>query len=242
MSLIQRALRAAGGALANRTYQAMGMTAGILLHQGFPLPARALLQLQCELVEQDDRPAELLSALSQATDVPLLLRDDRPLLPCPDGVAWGDRFDEAEQAMGLADWQTAAERLTALAADVPDEPVIWRNLATLRGWLADNAGCIDALRRYAALRAAQADGLEDAVEAEAEAMFLADDPLGDRLEIFKLVWTVKDVERVQEAFLSAPRFRADSLQSGGVRRCREPAAEGRLHAAWIGPCPSRPKG
>ena len=111
------------------------------------------------------------------------------------------------QAVGLADWQTAAERLTALAADVPGEPVIWRNLATLRGWLADNAGCIEALHKYAALRTAQADGLEDAVEAEAEAMFLADDPLGDRLEIFKLVWTVKDVERAQEAFLSAPRLR-----------------------------------
>jgi hypothetical protein len=207
VSLIQRALRAADGALANRTYQAIGMTAGVLLHQGFPLPARALLQLQCELVEHDDRPSELLSGLSQAADIPLLLRDDPPFLPCPEGVAWKDRFDEAMQTMGLADWQGAADRFAALAADVPDEPVIWRNLATLRGWLADNAGCIDALRKYAALRAAQADGLDDAVEAEAEAMFLTEDPLGDRVEIFKLVWTVNDVERVQEAFLSAPRFR-----------------------------------
>ena len=39
-------------------------------------------------------------------------------------------------------------------------------------------------------------------------MFLAEDPLGDRLEMFKLVWTVKDVERAQEAFLWSPRFRA----------------------------------
>ena len=240
LSLVQRALRS-GGPLAERTYQAIGMTAGPLLHQGFPLPARALLQLQCELVEHDERPAELLAALSQAADVPLLLRDDLPLLPCPEGVAWGDRFDEAEQAMGLADWQTAAERFAALAADVPDEPVIWQNLATLRGWLADNAGCIDALHKYAVLRAAQADGLEDAVEAEAEAMFLADDPLGDRLEIFNLVWTVQDVERVQEAFLSAPgcaRFPSIRRSSAmpRTRRRRPPIC------SWIGPCPSRPKG
>jgi hypothetical protein len=207
VNLIQRALRAAGESLANRTYQAIGMTAGVLLHQGFPLPARALLQLQCELIEDDHRPSELLSALSQAADVPLLLRDDLPLLPCPEGAAWKARFDEAMQALIVADWQTAADRFTALAADVPGEPAIWRNLATLRGWLADNAGCIDALRKYAALRASQADGLEDAVEAEAEAMFLAEDPLGDRLEIYKLVWAVSDVERLQEAFLSAPRFR-----------------------------------
>ena len=207
LDLIQRALRAGGGALAGRTYEALGITAGILLHQGFPVPARALLQLQTELVERDDRPSQLLASLSQAADVPLLLRDDLPLLPCPEGVAWGDRFGDAELAMGTADWQTAADRFSALAADVPDEPAIWRNLATLRGWLADNTGSIDALHKYAVLRGAAADGLEDAVEAEAEAMFLADDPLGDQLEIFKLVWTVRDVDRVQEAFLSTPRLR-----------------------------------
>ena len=184
------------------------MTAGALLHAGLPLPARALLQMQSAAFEDDDRPSELLSALSQATDIPLLLRDDPPLAPCPEGVPWKDRFTEAEKAVGAGDWQTGAERLTALAADVPDAPVVWRNLATLRGWLADNAGCADALRKYAALRAREADGLEDAVEAEAEAMFLAEDPLGDRLEMFKLVWTVKDVERAQEAFLWSPRFRA----------------------------------
>ena len=38
-------------------------------------------------------------------------------------------------------------------------------------------------------------------------MFLSDDPLGDRLDMLKLVWTVKDVERAQEAFLSSPRLR-----------------------------------
>ncbi len=241
VGLIQRALRAAGEALANRTYQAIGMTAGILLQQGFPLPARALLQLQCDLVEHDDRPSELLSGLSQAADIPLLLRDDRPLPLCPEGVAWGGRFDEAMQAMAMADWQTAADRLTALAADVPGEPVIWRSLATLRGWLADNAGCIDTLRKYAALRAAQADGLEDAVEAEAEALFLTEDPLGDQVDIFKLVWTVNDVDRVQEAFLSAPgcaRFPSirRSLVMPRTRRRRP------LTCCWIGPCPSRPKG
>jgi len=207
MDLIQRALGATEGGLAGRTYEALGITAGILLHQGSPVPARALLQLQCELVERDERPPQLLAALSQAADVPMLLRDDLPLLPCPEGAAWAARFDEAEQAMGVANWKTAADRFAALAADVPDEPAIWRNLATLRGWLADNSGAIEALGKYVVLRAAAADGLEDAVEAAAEAMFLADDPLGDRLDICKLVWTVNDAERAQEAFLSALRLR-----------------------------------
>jgi hypothetical protein len=107
----------------------------------------------------------------------------------------------------LGDWQTAAERLTALAADVPDSSVIWRDLAMLRGWLADNPGCIDGLRRYAAIRATEENGLEDAVEADATAMFLSPDPLGDQVEMLKVVWTVKDVDRLQEGLLSSPRWR-----------------------------------
>ena len=43
---------------------------------------------------------------------------------------------------------------------------------------------LEAITMYAALRAAQADGLEDAVEAEAEALFLTEDPLGDQVDIF----------------------------------------------------------
>jgi hypothetical protein len=208
LELLVRALRAADGDLAGRTYQAMGLVAGSLLHAGLPLPARALLQLQCDIAEQDERPAQLLAALSQAADVPLLLRDDAPMTPCPQDAPWSGRFNEAMQAATLGDWAAAADRLTALAGEVTDSTIVWRNLALLRGWLADNAGCREALHRYAAIRSAEADGLEDAVEAEAEAMFLSDDPLGDRLEMSRIVWTIKDVERLQESLLSSPRWRA----------------------------------
>ena len=49
LEMIMRALRVADGDLAGRTYQAMGLVAGSLLHAGFPVPARALLQLQCDI-------------------------------------------------------------------------------------------------------------------------------------------------------------------------------------------------
>ena len=73
MDLLQKAMRTADGDLAGRTYQAMGLVAGSLLHAGFPLAATGLLQLQCDITDKDDRAAELLAALSQAADVPLLL-------------------------------------------------------------------------------------------------------------------------------------------------------------------------
>jgi hypothetical protein len=207
LSLLVRALRAGNGSLASRTYQAMGLVAAVLLHDGFPMPARAILQLQCDLAERDPRPQQVLAALSQAADVPLLLRDDSVILPCPENAAWNDRFNDALQAVAIGDWQTGADRFTAMVADLPGEAVLWQNLATLRGWLADNAGCAEALRRFSAIRAAEPDGLDDAVEAEAKAMFLSEYPLGDPIGILKLVWTVNDADKTQEALLSSSRFR-----------------------------------
>jgi hypothetical protein len=226
LTMLVRALRAAAGDLAGRTYQAMGIVAGRLLRVGFPLAARGLFQLQCEIAEDDERPEALLSELSRAIDIPLLLREDEPLLPCPRDVAWSGRFDEAMQPMSLGDWATAAERMAALAGDVPDSAVIWHNLAILRGWLADNAGCIEAWRRYAAIRGREADGLEDAVEAEARAMFLSLDPLGDQVEMLSLVWTVKDVERAQEGLLSSSRCRSVPFDPGQFSDGETPPPKG----------------
>ena len=45
----QRAMRAANGNLAARTYHAMGLTAAVLVPAGFPVAARALLQMQANL-------------------------------------------------------------------------------------------------------------------------------------------------------------------------------------------------
>ncbi|MEN6405033.1 MAG: hypothetical protein ABFC77_01035 [Thermoguttaceae bacterium] len=202
-----RSLRASQGNISSRTYQAVGLTAGAMLRDGFPLPARALLQLQLDVAQEDERPAQLLSALCQAADIPLLLREDPPMLACPTDAPWIDRFQEAMQAVAMADWRAGVERLQSLADELPEQAVVWRDLASLDGWLADNPKAIEALHHYAALRVRDADGWDDAVEAEAEAMFLTDDPLGDRIEMFKATWTVRDVDRANELLLSSRQIR-----------------------------------
>lgn len=208
LAMLLGALQAANGNISARTYEAMGMVAAGLLDEGFWLPGRALLQLQVAVSDQHDEPVEMLLAFNRSPDVPLLLREDPPLLPCGDDVPWRERYIDAVQTVGLGNWDMAAAKLTSLAGEVPDSPEIWRTLSTLRAWLTDNAGASEALRKYAALVANDETHLEDAIEAEAVAMLLSDDPLGDRIDMCRIEWVVKDVDRVQEALLSTPRLKS----------------------------------
>jgi hypothetical protein len=87
-----------------------------------------------------------------------------------------------------------------IANHVPDSPVIWKNLAVWRGWLADNARAVEALRQYSSLPIP----LDDAVEAETIAQVL--DPSGPygEIELISVERPVLDWERLKERLLSDP--------------------------------------
>jgi len=110
-------------------------------------------------------------------------------------------LQQALEAAAQLHWQEAADRLTALSEESPTEPAIWSSLASVRGWLGDRAGMVEALQRYAALDIP----LDDAVEAETLAMLLLPDPLGDVVETVKLTFAVRDAELLKESLLSEPR-------------------------------------
>ena len=88
---------------------------------------------------------------------------------------------------------TAAAKLTALAEREPDAPAVWRNLATLRGWLADTNGSAEALKKYATLDIP----LEDAVEAQTLALFLT--VAGDLNRADRRLWKTRASSRVRFA-------------------------------------------
>lgn len=195
VGILHRALAKSDGEISGRVYEAMVVTAQILLSEGEWLAGRALLQLQAAISRDDPGPAELMFELTHSPDVPLLMKADLPMASCPDDAPWKARFEEAMAPIQKGNWQAAADRLTALAEEIDDSPAIWQHLAMLRGWLADKSGCIEALRKFASLDVP----LEDAVEAEALAMLSSDDPLGDLDEVRSLMWTIKDVEQLQAA-------------------------------------------
>ena len=91
-------------------------------------------------------------------------------------------------------------------------------MATLRSWLADAAGASAALKKLAALPIP----LEDAVEAATTAMLLADDPLGDNVDLLHVIWTVADQDRLQEALLSDGRIVPIPFDAGRFAKDNEP--------------------
>ena len=117
---------------------------------------------------EDRRAFDRLLAVNRAARIPLLLKNEVGMLPCPADVPWRGKFEAAVDPLKKVLWQEAAERLTAFAAEVPDAPAVWGNLACIRSWLGEDEAACEALQRFAALDIP----LEDAVEAEATAMLL----------------------------------------------------------------------
>ena len=166
-ALLLRAMRAAAaGKFELQTYLAMGVSAAVLHHRGFSIPARGLASFMCEISPNDGRTKEMLDSFSQDIRTPLSLRDDPFSFPPPEGASWQGPYMEAIEAYSRCDWLTLAERFEALAAEQADSPSVWRNLANARSLVGDNPGAIEALRRFSALRSAEENGTEDAADAE----------------------------------------------------------------------------
>ncbi len=200
MNFLQRSFAEAKGSWSWRTYQAAEIMVEAFFSQGRWVPARALLQFLLIVQRENRNVSQMLSDLLRSADVPLLLKEDPRFTQPPENAPWADRFSRAISPMMYGDWRTTEGNLSALVSDVADFPAIWRSLATVRGWLNDYSPAIEALRKYASFDIPW----EDAVEAEATAMLLCEDALGDAVPVLHAVWTVDDVERLQEAFLSDP--------------------------------------
>ncbi|MBN1588958.1 MAG: hypothetical protein JW888_05540 [Pirellulales bacterium] len=196
MQLLQRALEADCEQLYAQVYGAMSVVAQSLASSGYLRSAQALWHLQTMASSDDPQPRELLTTINRSEAVPLLLKDEPRLDECPAGVAWKDSFDHAMQPLAKAHWAEVTRRLDKLVESFPDEPVLWQNLAIVRSWLADRAGAIDAFEKLASLDIP----LENAVEAAATAMMMADNPLDDSVDGLRLTFPVEDGDELAGLF------------------------------------------
>ncbi len=227
MRKLQRALAAAKETMYGRIYEAMEVVAQVLVSEGQIRASRAILQLLAVIAEEeeDNRLIGMIAEVNRSLVVPLLIKDDPMLVDCPEDVPWKARFDEAMELAKQVNWQASEQQLSLLAEEVGDVPAIWRNLALLRGWLADTPGWIEALHKYASLDVP----LEDAVEAEALVLLLGEDPLGDNLDVLMLTYDVEDPEQLQAALAASPRTIETPVDSASLKEGETPPRA----ACWL---------
>jgi hypothetical protein len=226
IGLLQDALEKCSEQISAQVYDAIGLVAQVLIADGQLIAGRAHLVLQLGIGgAQDQRPLQLLMRLNGTPSVPLLAKQDLPLLPPPDDALWKDSFITALEPAMRGAWRLAADRLTELAAKVGDWPAIWHNVAVLRTWLADTPRAIEAWRKYAA----QPIPLDDAVEAEAMAQSLDPDAV-DLVDVLSIEYALNDLEVLQARLAASPQALSMPIDLARMGSEDEPPPKG---AYWL---------
>jgi len=187
---LQHALDVCDGKLPGSLARSIANVAEMLLVKGELLAARGHLMLAYGIHPENQHTMGLLVRLGMAEEIPLILKQDFSLVPCPADAPWKAEFEVALALFRKGRMAAAAQAFAELSERVADSPALWRNLATLRGWLADPAGAVAAWRSLAALDVP----IEDAVEAEAMAQLL--DPAGepDLIDILEIDFPARDFD------------------------------------------------
>lgn len=204
---LQQALAASPTALPPQVYDAAAVVAERLVADGAYVAARGHLMLLMDLSgDKDERVSSIMSSLDSSPQLPLLLKELQPLAPATEGALWKASFDKTMELLRTARWLEASQALEELARTAGDWPPIWRNLATLRLWLADTAGAVVALRKFARqpLGSSAAPPLDEMVEAEALVQMI-DPTSADFTDILTLTFPIADIDTAIARLSSDPR-------------------------------------
>ncbi len=216
---LQQSIEACGSEMPARVYDAIGGLALVLLSAGHMVPARAHLQLQLGLSQgRDEQAVSTLLQLEGSAAVPMLYKNTPPFEPAPPDAKWAAAFQSALEEAHRGNWKKAAAAWSALSAQAASSSALWRNLATLRGFLGDNIGAADALRKYASLGVAS----DDAVEAEALAQLLTKDEAAGQVDEISLTYTIANAEAAQEKLAADRRLERLPLDTRAWTERNEP--------------------
>ncbi len=208
IELLQRALEASGEVVAQQVVAAIGRVGQLLLMSGSFVAGRGHLMLAGVLDPEHPEPLMLLARLADS-DVPILLRDDVDLVPCPAGAPWAKAFNSAMELVDRGKWRQALVTLTALTTVSGQAPSVWRNIAVLRSWLGDRAGAQEAWRKLASV-----SGNEDEA-IEAEAMALLSEPAKEALtsELVSIEIPIRDIEPLTERLVADRRAASEPVDT-----------------------------
>jgi tetratricopeptide (TPR) repeat protein len=216
---LHQALVACGRQVPQRVFEAVGMVAEGLLAEGYILAAMAHLVWQLQ-VKPDYEPAFfLLYRVQSASALPLVLKDVRlPFDPAPAGISCQAEFDAALTEANDGRWLKAAEQFGALTFRAAGCAPLWRNLGWLRAYVAQEAGAVEALRRYASLDVP----LDDAVEAEMLAQSLDPKTAEATVEQMSVVYECGDLDLVTSRLTTSDRAARETTDGWHAEEADEP--------------------
>jgi hypothetical protein len=200
-----------------------------LVDTGYVVAGLSVLRMVYAVLEGNQAMERLLEACAGAIqtternpETPLLLKDEFRLTDPPEGALWKKSFEECRELLERGLIPRAAQSLEQLAETAGQWPELMRSLATLRLWLADNAGAAQALRTISRKPSPPTEGpaFEQAVDAEA-LLQLIDESLQDTVSRISNTFPIRDFDLASAEILSSPqleRFPGDLSQIGGPDR------------------------
>ena len=197
MSELQGSLEHLENQMFPQVYDAFSILASAMAQRGKLRSARALLQYQSLANPEDKEPLERMSRLFASRSIPTLMKTDQKFLDLEEGttVDWKADYDAASTKIISGRWAEGERMLVDLVNRVGDDLILWQNIATVRGWLGDEAGASAAWEKAASLT----DNQEDAAEYLATARLMIDDPLEDTFESLKATFTINNVDELVAA-------------------------------------------
>jgi tetratricopeptide (TPR) repeat protein len=206
VGLLQDAVESGVEPLPSALLAAFGGVGGFLAVEGF-IPA-AVQHLATELISTDDPDAALgsqrLGQVMSAAQISPLLRQLFHLSGRDAECRPSLEHNQALAPVAKLLWRKAKDALTPVAEKSPQDPLVWRDLAILRGWLAEEASAAEAWRHVASLPVSQ----EEAVEAEALALLLSGEFMGETVELVKSAFALGAFDEVEARLAADSRFQS----------------------------------
>lgn len=175
-----------------------------LFAQGKTIASRAHLTYALALKgESDMELAKLIHETMMSPNLPLVLKQEFPLDPAPEGVEWEKKYVNVIRAMDRGQFRKGLKFLRKINESFPDQPEVLRATAVVLGYLGRHEEMVEAWRAYSRLEQVQ---MIESVEAEGIAQLFSDEPVSNSVSIQRLTYEVTETDGVSEAALSNPRL------------------------------------
>lgn len=183
---------------------AFRMVGVALFSEGKTMAGRAHLKYAMVLKnESDPEIGRMLQESLAAPSTPLVLKQEFPLAPVPEGADWEKRYVNTFRALDRGQFRKGLKFLNKIDSEFPDLPIIVRGIAIVNSYLGRIDDQVEAWRRYSRLEGVS---VLEGTEAEAIAQLFDTKALAATVAIVRNTYEIDGVELVSELALSNSRL------------------------------------